>query len=516
MKRRLLASLQTKYRPKKPWEPEKVATHDKKNSFIAILITISVIIGSCTNRSVPSSGPSKDLSPVPARPEAVYNHDINDYLAGLSYDPHQILSEQVGESVLPAKALPDEEQDDGNAIVILKQVKHQLNGNLDDLLILSPTHSVIWPGALIKADPDLVRGTPTPIQCRRAPMWLSVDLPGIGGDGVFAVEDPSFGTVQAAIDRALDYWNDHQYREGYVSKSRSKYTSTFVYSAEQLAASLGVNYPALKGSLSTQFQTATSRERTVAMVLFKQVFYTISFDPPPHAGAVFHPSVTLNEVRNQTSRESPPAYVSSVDYGRIIMLRIETSNDTRHSEIEGARKYLGGQVKASAAHSKTLEKSKITLITIGGNAEVNTRAVDASRIEDLHEVIQGKNALYSKNNPGQPIAYTVRFLKDGRLAKIGYATNYTESVYERHPHGWIGFKHSGAYVAKFYMNWKEGGQQKSWKSGKKTAGYSEVIRLKGNAREIDITAQAATGLAWNPWGTIYKLRLDGPQPSRCS
>jgi len=474
------------------------------------LILIAIVFLACSVQPRPNLGPGTDPAPAPVRLEAVSNPEINAYLAGLKYDPRQILAEQVGDSVFPAQALPNEEHDDGKAIVIVKQVKHRLSGNLDDLLILSPTHSVVWPGALVKADQDLVRGTPTPIQCRRAPMWLSVDLPGIGGRGVFAVDDPSHGTVQAAIDGALDYWNDNQYREGYVSKSRSKYISTFVYSAEQLAASLGVSYGALKGSLSTQFQTTTTRTSTVAMALFKQVFYTVSFDPPSHPGAVFHPSVTIDDLRSRMSEAAPPAYVSSVDYGRILMLRIETSAETRQAEIEGALKYLSAQVKASADYQKTLERSKVTLITIGGNAEVNTRAVDAGRIEDLHKVIQGKNALYSKNNPGQPIAYTVRFLKDGRLAKMGYSTDYTEVVCERHPHGWIGFKHSGAYVAKFFMNWKEGNQPKSWSSGNKTAGYSEVIRLKGNAREINITAQAATGLAWDPWGTIFKVKLDGP------
>jgi len=73
--------------------------------------------------------------------------------------------------------------------------------------------------------------------------------------------------------------------------------------------------------------------------------------------------------------------------------------------------------------------------------------------------------------------------------------------------GFIGFKHSGAYVAKFFMNWTEDGQPRSWSSGKKTAGYSKVIRLKGNAREITITAQADTGLGWV---TIFRLKLDEP------
>jgi thiol-activated cytolysin len=475
-----------------------------------LLVAVSIFLMACVSQSRPALGPGTVPTPAPTRPEAVSKPEINAYLAGLKYDPRQILAEQVGDSVLPAKALPDEEHDDGNAIVICKQVKHRLSGNLDDLLILSPTHSVVWPGALVKADQDLMRGTPTPIQCRRGPIWLSVDLPGIGGQGVFTVDDPNHGAVQAAIDRALHYWNENQYREGYVSKSRSKYVSTFVYSAEQLAAALGVNYGSFKGSLSTQFQTTTTRTSKVAMVLFKQVFYTVSFDPPSYSGAVFHPNVTLDDVQSRISGDAPPAYVSNVDYGRILMLRIETSADTRHAEIEGALKYLSAQVKASADYRKTLEKSKVTLITIGGNAEVNARAVDASRIEDLHRIIQGKNALYSKSNPGQPIAYTVRFLKDGRLAKMGYSTDYTEILCERQPHGWIGFKHSGAYVAKFYVNWKEGNQAKSWSSGNKTAGYSEVIHLKGNAREINITAQAATGLVWNPWGTIFKLKLDGP------
>jgi thiol-activated cytolysin len=338
-------------------------------------------------------------------------------------------------------------------------------------------------------------------------MWLSVDLPGIGGRGLFAVDEPSHGTVQTAIDGALQYWNDHQYKEGYVSESRSRYTSTVVYSAEQLAAALGVQYSSLQTSLSAQFRMATTRKSKVAMALFRQVFYTVSFEPPSHSGAVFHPSVTLDEVRSQVSAEVPPAYVSSVDYGRILMLRLETSADTLNAEIEGAFKRLGGRVKASADYGKTLEKGKVTLITIGGNAEVNARAVDATRLEDLQAAIQGQNALYSKNNPGQPIAYTIRFLKDGRLAKMGYSTDYTELVCERHPHGWIGFRNNGLYNAKFYVSWKEGDQSKYKPTGTLQKGESCRVELKGNAHDIRINGQAHNGLKWS---TILQQKLDGP------
>jgi thiol-activated cytolysin len=478
---------------------------------------VAVALAGCLARPVQRSEPAPislaPPAPPPPRPEAISNPEIDGYLASLAYDPRQVLAERLGDAVLPAQALPDERREEGGAIVVVRQVKHRLNGSVDDLILLDPTHGVVWPGALVRADQELVRGTPTPIQLRRAPMWLSVDLPGIGGNGVFAVDDPSHGTVQAAIDRALDYWNENQYREGYVSKSRSKYVATVVYSSEQLAAALGLSYGAVRGSLAAQFRATTTQERKVAMALFKQVFYTVSFDPPSRPGAVFHPAVTLDEVRAQVDKDVPAAFVSSVDYGRILLLRIESSADTQQQELEATVRYMAATGKVSAEHKKTLEKSQVTLITIGGNAEVNARAVDATRIEDLNAIIQGKNALYSKRNPGQPVAYTLRFLKDGRLARMGFSTDYTEVVYERHPHGWICFRHAGSalYAVKFFMGWRDGEGPKSWKSGSRGSGYKDVVPLRGDARDITINGQI---LKFTRWSDVFRMSLQGP-PNRC-
>lgn len=466
----------------------------KHVNYAVTLIAVSLGLAGCVAQN-PERGPGPELAPAPARAEAIGNPQLNAYITSLHYNPRLLLAEQVGD-VVPPRELPEDVTDDGKAIVICRKVEHRLSGNIDDIMILNPLQGVVWPGALVKVDDDLVRGTPTPIQCQRAPAWLSVDLPGIGGRGVFEVQSPSQGTIQAAIDSALDYWNDNQYREGYVSKSRSKYTSTYVYSAEQLAAALGISYQSLKGSLATQFRTTSSRESTVGMVLFKQVFYTVSFDPPSHPGAVFASTVSLDEARAAFSQTEPPAYVSSVDFGRILMLRIESSTETLRAEMDAAMRYLSVGVKTSADYQKTLAKSKMTLITIGGNAEVNARAVDATRIEDLNEVIRGRNALYSKSNPGQPIAYTIRFLKEGRLAKLGFSTDYTELICERHPHGWVGIKNDGAYVAKLMVGWKEGNQPKYWSSGSVTQGKSAQIQMKGNARDINIKAQCHTGFGW--------------------
>jgi thiol-activated cytolysin len=189
--------------------------------------------------------------------------------------------------------------------------------------------------------------------------------------------------------------------------------------------------------------------------------------------------------------------VSSVDFGRILMLRIETSARTDRREVEAAMEALRSfRVKAGGSYEKALKQSTMTLITIGGNAEVNTRGVNADRIEDLNDIIQGKNALYSRKNPGQPIAYTIRFLKDGRLARIGYSTDYTEVACERHPHGFIRALNNGHVRAKVMMRWKEGGEDRYWSSGELAYRKSAEQRMKGNSSDIVITGQYLSGLRW--------------------
>jgi len=59
---------------------------------------------------------------------------------------------------------------------------------------------------------------------------------------------------------------------------------------------------------------------------------------------------------------------------------------------------------------------------------------------------------------------------------------------------WFEIRHKGAYVAKFYVSWKEKGQTKDWKSGKKAAGFRRTFVLPSDTTSIHLNAQAMTGL----------------------
>ncbi|NIP28458.1 MAG: hypothetical protein GWO38_32785, partial [Phycisphaerae bacterium] len=86
---------------------------------------------------------------------------IDNYIRSLNYDPRILLSVQTDGST---ESLPDtDRQSVGNAVIICTKKEHSLKKNLDGLAILRPTGGVIFPGALVYADQNLMEGRPTPI-----------------------------------------------------------------------------------------------------------------------------------------------------------------------------------------------------------------------------------------------------------------------------------------------------------------------------------------------------------------
>ena len=151
-------------------------------------------------------------------------------------------------------------------------------------------------------------------------------------------------------------------------------------------------------------------------------------DYPTKPSDVFADTVTLSQVENAFNSSAPPAYVHSVSYGRIIMFRMESTYEESEADFQASFEYAAGRRSATGSvatkYKNILENSNITTIVIGGNAEVGADAVSAKNFGDLEKIIKGENAVYSRDNPGVPISYTIRYLKDNKLAKLGDSTDY--------------------------------------------------------------------------------------------
>lgn len=259
---------------------------------------------------------------------------LSDFVSALDYDPNSMLNVQNidGGSKRTIKDSITDKQMENNNLMVCEKVEYNLQQNAEQVAIIRPTHGIIWPGALVKINQGLLDGLPEPVTLEPAPTTLRLDLPGLGDKGTFVVDEPSHSNTQSEIDNVLDWWNNNQYQEGYVNPSNSSYSAATSFSSEQLAMDLGLNVKWGSGEVSTQFKYTSSSTSKVAMMTFKQVFYTVTMDTPSEPGSVFDKSVDLGKLGSTFDPGTVPGYVHSVSYGRILMFRMSTSESARSAE----------------------------------------------------------------------------------------------------------------------------------------------------------------------------------------
>ena len=400
----------------------------KTNKFVlSILFSLLVVLfsNSCTEDSPNEVNTEKNAA------------DIQEYISKLSYNPEELLNVQSTGGEESAKEVLEDTTStitEGNFTTICRQTKYSLKKNFDQVAILRPTTGIVWAGALVKGNESLMDGIPEPIGIERAPITLSINLPGMGANGTRTITNPAASSVQAAIDSSLEWWNNNAYVDGYVNAANSSFHLGTSYSSKQLSLDVDLNSEWASGSVSTQFNYFSSDKKNVVMAVFKQAFYDVIFDTPTSPEKVFSEDASLDKVKNIVNDAAAPAYIKSVTYGRIIMFRMESTSSYKSVDVEAAFRYAAGfsvDGNLKTTYEEILTESSIDLVTLGGNAAVATEPISStggnasSILDKVRGIISGENAVYSKNNPGVPIAYSVFYLKDNSLAKLGYTTEYT-------------------------------------------------------------------------------------------
>ena len=489
-----------------------------KTTFYRSCSTLSIglvafLLNSCDKFGV-------DAAPKP-NPDAA---EITELISNLSYDQNKLLNvNDLGGTPSKRSMTKNSTSNKGPNLGIIQSCVTQdfnLKTNFDEVAILRPTNGIVWPGALVLGNQGMLDGLPDPISLDRNPIKLRIDLPGIGENGNLEIKSPTNSSVQSSIDNALEWWNANAYQDGYVNASNSSYQSTTSFSSKQMSMDVGLNIEWATGSVASQFNYASSTSKRVASMVYKQVFYTVTMDTPETPASVFGSKVSTTEVASAIGAEAPPAYVNSVAYGRIIMFRMETTDTRTSVDLDAVLKYaagVSGTGTVNSTYDAVLKNSSITVVTIGGNAEVASEAVNATGSGSLKKIITGKNAVYSRDNPGVPIAYTIRYLKDNTFAKLGYTTDYKTVTC-----GENAYQHKNAFVKKtidntvhFRFTYKEKGTQNF-----KTTGWTEIsknnikVGPKPPAGAHDVRIQFE---AWDVthWSTLGELNLGYISSDHC-
>ncbi|EDS78476.1 tetanolysin O [Clostridium botulinum C str. Eklund] len=436
------------------------------------------------------------------------SNEIDDDIYGLKYDPRKILAFN-GEAVENFK--PAEGFENPDKYIVVKREKKSIADSTADISVIDSINDRTYPGAIQLANRNLVENKPDIISCKRKPITVSVDLPGMGDDGKKVVESPTYSSVKSAVNSLLDKWNT-KHASKYTIPARVSYTDSMVYSKSQLSTAFGCNLKALDKSLNIDFNSIYKGEKQVMLLAYKQIFYTVSVDAPNNPSDLFDDSVTLKELKAKgLNKDNPPAYVSNVAYGRTIYVKLETTSKSLNVKAAFKALIKNQDISGNMEYKDILNQSSFTATVLGGGAKEHNKVI-TKNFDEIREVIKN-NAEYSPQNPAYPISYTTTFLKDNAVATINSKTDYIETTSTEFTNGKLVLDHRGAYVAQYDVNWDEvtydkNGKEiithKTWDGNyrDRTSHFNTEIYLKGNCRNINVKVRECTGLAWEWWRTI--------------
>ena len=304
---------------------------------------------------------------------------------------------------------------------------HDAHGVYDHIVWLSQESAAVKPGLLLQGD-AFRRGALSTVPVKRAPITLSIDL--AVPTPTRAIATPDSASIQDAISKFQTEADALADVPGNI-----QYTISEVTQKEQIALSLGVHasYSGLLASASLDADMSHSSgltEHTVVASLVQPV-YTVSFadDALPTAASFFDPSLTAADWQAQAdsgaiSPANPPVFVSSVTFGRMVMVSLTSSEgqtaDAIKTMVQGSTAAFSASATLSAEQQKAWSSLKHEELQRGGSANAAAEAIQTGDFTKF----------FGKAAPSTmvPIAFTVKMLNGTRkIASIGDLTHWNAS-----------------------------------------------------------------------------------------
>ena len=366
------------------------------------ILAVLLLAGACTT----------DLGTMPA-PQG---NQIDDYIESLPYlpvDPPQVVQGSASAA-----------ERDGDYSCTTQNLKE--TRNYDEIGAYAANSDSLYPGALVSAA-SVLSGLITQIVLPRRPATISVSLENLEGKKTATIDNPSLSTYRDALSGILDSTITGSTAANLYSEIEE------VHSQEQLNMALGVQASGGLGlaSLKSSFDFSNDQIRSRYVVKYTQTYYTVDLDAPTSPSALLDGSVSLDDVKSHMDETRPPAYVSSVTYGRLVLFTFESQYSAQEMGAALDFAYSGGvdvSGQVSVTYKDILSQSKITAYILGGDAGTAVQTIDS--YDALIAFIKaGGN--YSKDSPGAPIAYKLSYLKDNSPARMSMTDDYDVKDCER-------------------------------------------------------------------------------------
>ena len=133
------------------------------------------------------------------------------------------------------------------------------------------------------------------------------------------------------------------------------------YSLEHAMMQIGASYSWLSGSVKAELQSNSYSEMSNYVVRFVQAYYSVSFEPPGSPEALFAPDVTVEDASLYMGSGNPPAYISHITSGHMLLVFASTRAEAESLRLALAASFSSmassGQVNVDIQHKKVLRKN---------------------------------------------------------------------------------------------------------------------------------------------------------------
>jgi hypothetical protein len=291
------------------------------------------------------------------------------------------------------------------------------------VIYLGLNDDVIWPGSLVEGTQahDFVY---VPISVDRAPVTLSISLEGSPATGeslVQTVDDPRLSNIRQGIS---DLLKNAIIGDTHVP-ARVDFNYKQVYNESQMNLFVGADVSYGAGSLETRFNWNSTTKKNKIMASYKQIYYTIDIDTPGIPADIFNPTMSVSEIEDALPAGSMPLYVSSVSYGMMALVFIET--DYSFEEMKWALDahydaIVSGSINLDMETQQIMQSSTIQTVVYGGST-AGLQELETGYNGFLNVISASKD--FNASSPGVPLVYRFRHLHDNTLALITLTSQYT-------------------------------------------------------------------------------------------
>ena len=273
----------------------------------------------------------------------------------------------------------------------------------DETILLDPQSDVIYPGSVIDAS-SLQNGKFTPIVGKRKPIKISISIPNLHTTKK-EIFNPSLASVREAIKSILT-------SPAQGSQPAQLSVDCYeVFSKEHLNLLFKSKYSAGFGKVEAGFNFDNKQVKSRYILDLTQVYYSLDVDAPDASG--------FFEKKPENISSISPAFISSIKYGRKILMAIESSTNIQGKEFDLKSEFNlfagSGELSANSISQKLIADKSIKLLIIGGNPNNPYDIFKAVADKDSLYQILKRDAVWSMQNLGVPLSYTVRHCYDASV-----------------------------------------------------------------------------------------------------